>query len=155
MEHNDVRKRLKQYTAGEIKDLALLSEMEKHIDTCYICKKELSMWNESLDRQKLLQELGKNLSPKDFRSRVGQRMASLDRNPNLPPFVIQFRKISRFRIKAARNVSIYNIIIAFILIPNLVLSAFIVFLKHNAIPFLLILFSILILFLLSLREKLK
>jgi len=155
MECKESRKRLKDYAAGGIKDELLKKEMEEHIDGCYICKKELSMWDEDLDRKKLLQELNKNLSPQNFRIRVGLRMASVDRDPNLAPYVKQLRKFSVLKIKAAKNVSIYDIIIAFILIPSLVFSVLIVFIKHTAIPFLFILFSILILFLLSLRQRLK
>jgi len=147
MECKEVRKNLENYASGKIKDNNLLIAMENHINTCYICKKELSMWNDVLDSQKSLANLNANL-PIEFKDRIKKRMSSLGRDPYLPLFIKQIKKINNSWSNTA-GMLIFKTILAIIGIFWLVYS----FMKGNIIAAAFILLSILSFSLLSIRKK--
>jgi hypothetical protein len=57
MEHNEVRKLLKDYAKGNIFDPLLREAMEAHIEKCQLCMRELALWQDVLDKQKLLSNM--------------------------------------------------------------------------------------------------
>lgn len=84
MECKDVRKKLKEYASHEIRVEQELLEMDKHIETCLICKRELLLWQEVMSKQKETQRLNSFLDG-GFRSRVKYRMGKINSDSALPP----------------------------------------------------------------------
>jgi anti-sigma factor RsiW len=84
MECKEVRKKLKEYAADEIYNEDALQEMELHIETCQVCKRELLLWQDVVAKQKETSRLASYLDG-DFRTRVKYRMAKIDSDRNLPP----------------------------------------------------------------------
>jgi len=84
MECKEVRKKLKEYASNEIYSEETLEEMEVHISTCIICKRELLLWQEVVSKQKETARLASYLD-KDFRTRVKYRLAKIDSDRGLPP----------------------------------------------------------------------
>jgi hypothetical protein len=57
MEHDEVRKKLKDYAKGNIYDHLQKEAMEAHIEKCQLCMRELALWQDVLDKQKLLSNM--------------------------------------------------------------------------------------------------
>jgi hypothetical protein len=83
MECMEVRKKLKEYAALEIKDREVMREMEEHIETCVICKRELLMWQEVVAKQRETHRLSGYLDG-DFRTRVNYRLGRINSDKSLP-----------------------------------------------------------------------
>jgi hypothetical protein len=149
VEHKDVRKKLKEYAEGKIKDELLKKEMEEHIDGCYICKKELSLWQDVIEKQKAVNEMSKNIPVTDFRSRVSGRMASVNRDPNLPPAVRQLRQMSSFLSRYAAGALMLRTLISLIFVFLIVMAL----VKGKIIAFCLLVVSFFAFFWLSLQKK--
>ncbi|MEI7640528.1 MAG: hypothetical protein WCJ46_03340 [bacterium] len=92
MECAESRKKMKLYAAKEIKEPAVIADMEAHIEKCYICKKELMLWQEVLGRQTALKELREKT---EFKDRIKAQMKKNDINPQLPPGVRGIDAVSR------------------------------------------------------------
>ena len=84
MECKEVRKKLKEYAASQIYDVETLREMELHIETCEICKRELYLWQDVVAKQRETHRLASYLDG-DFRTRVKYRMAKINSDMSLPP----------------------------------------------------------------------
>lgn len=54
MEHAEARKKLNDYSKGIIAGTAEETEIETHLKTCEICRRELAMWQDVNERQKNL-----------------------------------------------------------------------------------------------------
>jgi anti-sigma factor RsiW len=94
MEHKEVRSKLKEYAADELRDKGTMDEMSVHIETCEICKRELFLWQEVMAKQIETRKLAQYL-PEKFRDRVKYRMAQLDKEKNLPPAVMRIRAMQK------------------------------------------------------------
>lgn len=94
MEHKEVRAKLKEYAADEIKSRETMDEMALHIETCEICKRELLLWQEVFSKRMETQRLQQYL-PVKFRDRVKYRMAQLEKEKNLPPAVMRMRALQK------------------------------------------------------------
>jgi anti-sigma factor RsiW len=84
MECREVRKKLKEYASDVIYDEEILQEMELHIETCQVCKRELLLWQDVVAKQKENSKLASYLDG-DFRTRVKYRMAKIESDRNMPP----------------------------------------------------------------------
>ncbi|MEI7542664.1 MAG: hypothetical protein WCJ94_05380 [bacterium] len=84
MECKEVRKKLKEYASHEIHVEEELLAMDKHIETCLICKRELLLWQDVMSKQKENQRLN-SLLEGGFRSRVKYRMGKINSDSALPP----------------------------------------------------------------------
>lgn len=110
MECYKCRKNLREYAAGEIHDKLLLKEMEEHINECYICKKELLMWQELIEKQKVL---GKMRTGMDLKDRLRMRMNAADSDMHLPMPMRHLKNISRaWRSNTGRLVLQVSIVLA-------------------------------------------
>jgi len=92
MECEKVRKKLKQYASDEITDPLEKEGMEAHITGCPVCKRELLMWQEVLDRQKMIRET----MPNSFSERVKKRAKNMNAHAQLPPIVRRMQAVSGF-----------------------------------------------------------
>ena len=81
MECLQCRKKLRFYAAKELHDKAVIAEMMEHIESCYICKKELLQWQEVLNSQIALKELR---SKTEFKDRIKQHLKKNTVNPQMP-----------------------------------------------------------------------
>jgi len=91
MECQKTRKKLKEFAAGEINDPLERSSMEAHINECPVCKKELFLWQDVIDKQKKIQGMKAGGT---FRERVDKRMKSARNEMSLPPLARKFRALS-------------------------------------------------------------
>ena len=87
-----VRKKLRDYAANTIVDNALIKEMDAHIETCPVCKRELYMWQEVLMNQAVLTN---NMAEASLRARVKQHMRVVNKDPNLPRFIKKMDNIGK------------------------------------------------------------
>jgi anti-sigma factor RsiW len=153
MECMDVRKKLKDYVKDEITDKSTKLEMEEHINTCPICKKELLMWQDVIDRQRGAGGKQAAGMPKELMDRIRYRTARAEKISKLPAF---------FRIKRAPggfwNSMLGMIIqIAFILVSGIIFGLLLGIKRHGhgiVVP-LLVLFGFTILFILMLIKGRK
>ena len=96
MECADVRKRLKEYAGGAIQDPGERLRMEEHIKTCPVCKRELLMWQEVLDKQRVVSRMQSGL-PKELKDRIKYRMAKNLKQPDLPPSIKKIQSFAKGR----------------------------------------------------------
>ncbi len=94
MEHKDVRAKLKEYTVDEL-DKDTMREMEIHIETCVICKKELLLWQEVIAKQKENARIRQFIPSGTFRERINYRMNRMESEKNLPPLIMRMKAIER------------------------------------------------------------
>lgn len=94
MECNVARKKLKDFAKGDIIDMEEKKELEEHIKDCAICKRELYMWQEVVEKQRVISNLQSNLSP-SLRSRIKYRLNQMQNEEVLPPSIHKLRAIER------------------------------------------------------------
>lgn len=92
MECAEARKKLREYVSEEISDEKLRFEIEAHAAGCAVCKQEIYMWQEVLDRQTAVAKMQDKL-PKELKDRIKYRMARNQKDPNMPP---QLKRIQAF-----------------------------------------------------------
>ncbi|GEM_PF-1410937 len=93
IECDKIRKKLKDYAADDIKDELLIKKIEEHLEKCIICKRELLLWQDVLEKQKIIRNI--NLS-NDFKDRIKKRIKSLESGPEVPRVVRQVNAINTF-----------------------------------------------------------
>ena len=91
MECDKCRKKLREYAENSIKDEFIVKEMEGHIKDCPVCKRELLMWQDVLERQRAV----KKIMPRELKDRVKTRMKSYNTDPQLPRVVRQLQSFNR------------------------------------------------------------
>ncbi len=89
----NIRKKLKDYALGQIEDEIFKKEIEEHLEKCIICKRELLLWQDVLEKQKLLKNITLN---KSFKERIEKRIKSLENGPEVPRLVRQINAINTF-----------------------------------------------------------
>lgn len=94
MDHKQTRARLKEYALGEIDSKQTENEMSLHIETCEICKRELLLWQDLIDKQVVNERLASYI-PKEFRDRVSYRMNKINSDRDLPPIVRRIHAMQR------------------------------------------------------------
>jgi anti-sigma factor RsiW len=114
MECSRVRKKLKEYANDEITNTDERLLMEEHVAGCPVCKRELLLWQEVMDRQRAVRGMQSKM-PKELKDRIKYRMQKLQKGPGAPPLL---KKMSAFTGKKG------SLIIMFILICAALLSIF-------------------------------
>ena len=94
MECRAARKKLKEYASNQIHEESELLAMDKHIESCFVCKRELLLWQEVVSKQIETQRLASYVDG-DFRSRVKYRMAKINSDMSLPPAVRRIMSIQK------------------------------------------------------------
>ncbi len=114
MECNRVRKNLREYAKDEIKDDSLISEMEAHIKGCPVCKKELLLWQDVLQRREQIKRMGGDLS---FRDRMRKRRKEADVDYRLPPVVRRLKAMDKLfsSVKGKLIIQVTFLLLAFLL----------------------------------------
>ena len=93
MECKDYRKKLQGYAEDKIEDEFLKKDLEEHVKSCAVCKKELLMWQEVIEKRKAVSKM----MPKgDIHDRVKRRMKNMNTDPQLPRIVMQMQAVGRF-----------------------------------------------------------
>jgi anti-sigma factor RsiW len=92
MECAEVRKKLKEYANDEIRDKSGRAAIESHVASCPVCKRELLMWQEVMDKQRAVKEMQSNM-PKELKDRVKYRMDKSAKSSGVPPVL---KKIKAF-----------------------------------------------------------
>jgi len=77
MKCGKVRSKLKEYAEGKIYLSDEKGFMEKHIEKCPICMKELEMWQDVLNKQKKVKQMR---SDGNLAERVKKRKEKMERN---------------------------------------------------------------------------
>lgn len=138
MECIEVRKKLKEYAADEIRDKTLVKEMEEHIAGCPICKQELFMWQEVLEKQRAVIGMQAVVVSKELKDRIKYRMSQSEKASKLPAFL---------RVKRAPG-GFWNSILGMIIQLGFVLACGVIFglfvfkrHGHNMIAMLLVFFG--------------
>lgn len=148
MECNIARKKLKDYAKGNIIDINEKHELEEHIKDCAICKRELYLWQDVIEKQKVLSEMQRNI-PTDLRNRLKYRLNNLEKEQLLPPAVHKLRAIGKIWSDAKGRLIIEILII---------LASLVVLVKHMhsgkglLVPFLII-FGFLVIFIIMLKGR--
>ncbi len=93
IECNKIRKKLKDYATDDIKDELLIKEIEEHLEKCIICKRELLLWQDVLEKQKIIKNINLN---ENFTDRIKKRIKSLESGPEVPRLVRQVNAINTF-----------------------------------------------------------
>ncbi len=83
MECAEVRKKLKEYANNEIGEKYARAAMERHIQGCPVCKRELLMWQEVIDRQRAVKGLQSKM-PKELKDRIKYRMDKSAKSSRVP-----------------------------------------------------------------------
>ncbi|MCX8093481.1 MAG: hypothetical protein N3E50_04870 [Candidatus Goldbacteria bacterium] len=146
MECNIVRKKLKDYVQNYITDIKEKNMLEEHIKNCAICKRELYLWQEVLEKQKIISNLQSNLSS-DIRNRIKYRMTQIEKNKSLPPIVYRLQSIGKIWTSTKGRLIIQILII---LVSLIVLVKYMYGGKNLLVPFL-ILFGFIVLFIIMLK----
>ena len=94
MECGEARKKLKDYAAGAMPGKEERASLEAHVALCPVCKKELLLWQDVLDRQAAVRGLQRNL-PEELRQRLKYRAAILQKVAMQPPLMNRLKAISR------------------------------------------------------------
>jgi len=68
----DARKQLKEYTLGDIPSGPAREQLENHIEGCAVCRKELLLWQDVMDRQVAIRGMQRTL-PAELRERLKYR----------------------------------------------------------------------------------
>jgi len=89
-----VRKKLRDYAANNITDTDLIKKIENHIEKCIICRRELLLWQDVLQKQEILKKM--NVPMDNFRDRIKERMKSLEKNPEMPRLLKQMNALNLF-----------------------------------------------------------
>jgi anti-sigma factor RsiW len=84
MECKEVRKKLKEYASHQIHGENELLEMDKHIENCLVCKRELMLWQDVMSKQRETQQLASYMGG-DFKIRAKQRVVKMNSDMSLPP----------------------------------------------------------------------
>ncbi len=148
MECQYVRKKLKDYVKGNITDIDEKKQMEEHIKDCAICKRELYLWQDVIDRQKLISNIQDNLSS-DIRSRIKYRLNQSEKETSLPPAIHKLRAMGKIWSSTKGRLIVETIII---LASLVVLFKYLHGGKSLIVPFL-ILFGFIVLFFIMLKGK--
>jgi hypothetical protein len=93
MECAEVRKKLKEYANDEISGKAERAAMEGHISGCPVCKRELHMWQEVMDKQNVVKEMQSSL-PKELKDRIKYRMGKSGNPLNAPPVLKKMKGLN-------------------------------------------------------------
>lgn len=148
MECNAARKRLKDFAKGNIVDIEEKKELEEHIKDCAICKRELYMWQDVIEKQKVISNLQGNLSP-SLRGRIKYRLNQMQKEEFLPPSIHKLRAIGRIW-SSTKGRLIIEILI--ILASLIILFKYMHGGKNLLVPFL-ILFGFVVLFVIMLKGR--
>lgn len=89
-----VRKKLKDYASNNITEPDLIKKIENHIEDCVVCRRELLLWQDVLQKQEILKKM--NTSTDDFRNRIKERMKSLETKSDLSRLVRQMNVLNTF-----------------------------------------------------------
>jgi hypothetical protein len=89
-----VRKKLRDYAANNITDTDLIKKIENHIEKCIICRRELLLWQDVLQKQEILKKM--NVPMDNFKDRIKERMKSLEKNPEMPRLLKQTNTLNLF-----------------------------------------------------------
>ncbi|MCX7698967.1 MAG: hypothetical protein N2114_05825 [Candidatus Goldbacteria bacterium] len=150
MECNIARKKLKDYVQNNITDIKEKNILEKHIKNCAICKRELYLWQEVLEKQKVISYHQSNLSS-DIRERIKYRMTQIEKDKFLPPTVYRLQAISKIwsSTKGRLIIQILIILVSLIVIIKYMHGG-----KNLIVPFL-ILFGFIVLFIIMLKGRIE
>jgi anti-sigma factor RsiW len=148
MDHKQARTRLKEYALGEIADKEQEKEMTLHIEKCEICKRELLLWQELIDKQMVNERLASYI-PKEFRDRVSYRMNKINSDRDLPPIVRRIHAMQR----AMSSVTGKLIVQVLILLAALI---YLIMVKRHGLNFIAFVFmaiGFIVIFIVLLRKK--
>ena len=148
MDHKMVRAKLKEYALGEIDNKKKENEMTMHIEKCEICKRELLLWQELIDKQMVNERLASYI-PKEFRDRVSYRMNKINSDSDLPPIV---RRIHAMQ-KAMSSITGRLVVQVLILLAALI---YLIMLKShglNIFAFVFMAIGFIVIFFVLLRKK--
>jgi len=143
MECIQARKIMKEYAADEILSNAERLEIEAHISGCPVCKRELLLWQEVLDKQRAIGRMQAGM-PRQLKDRIKYRMTKNQNQANLPQLV---KKIQSFTKRKGTLITLFVLIcVALIFIFRTVnfksaILGPILFFSGFAIIFLLLLFK--------------
>jgi len=142
------RKKLKDYVKGNIVDVEEKKQLEEHIKDCPVCKRELYMWQDVIEKQKVISNLQNNLSS-DIRSRIKYRLHQSQKEASLPVAIHKLRAIGKIW-SSTKGRLIIEIII--ILASLIILFKYLHGGKSLLVPFL-ILFGFITLFFIMLKGR--
>lgn len=148
MECKVARKKLKDYAKNNISDIEEKNKLEEHIKNCPVCKRELYLWQEVIDKQKVISNLQGNLSS-DIRSRIKYRINQLEKETSLPPSIYKLRAIGKIWSSTKGRLIIEVLII---LASLVILFKYMHGGKNLFVPFL-ILFGFIVLFVVMLKWR--
>lgn len=148
MECSIARKKLKDYVKDNIIDIKEKKELEEHIENCVICKRELYLWQDVLEKQKVISNLQSNLSS-DIRNRIKYRINQAGKEASLPPSIHKLRAIGKIW-SSTKGRLIIEILI--ILASLVILYKYMHGGKNLLVPFL-ILFGFVVLFIIMLKGR--
>jgi hypothetical protein len=89
----EARKKLKEYAAGTIREKEQVLLMELHISGCELCKRELLLWQEVMDKQRAVGAMQAGM-PEDLRGRVKYRIDKSAREAAVPPVVNRMKAMA-------------------------------------------------------------
>lgn len=135
MECSESRKKLKNYAAGEIRNNPEKKEIEAHITGCPVCKRELLMWQDVLDRQKAL-GAETDIAGSSLKDKVDRINRDMEIDSHLPPAIRRIRTLAR-GLKTGKGRLIWQIL--FVMFAPLFL---LVMLKRDISPLFIILILI-------------
>lgn len=93
MECAKTRKLLKEYANDEISDKEERREMETHISGCPVCKRELLLWQEVMDKQRAVGRMQAGM-PKELKDRIKHRMTNNQKAVTVSPVVKKLQALS-------------------------------------------------------------
>jgi len=88
----ECRKKLKEYAEGVIEP-KLAAGIEEHVEKCPICKKELLLWQDVMDKQAAIRGLQRTL-PSELRERLKYRAKLLEKEMTGPPVAGRLKAFS-------------------------------------------------------------
>jgi|DewCreStandDraft_4_1066084.scaffolds.fasta_scaffold14969_4 hypothetical protein len=148
MECSVARKKLKDYAKGNIINTDEKLELENHIKDCAICKRELYLWQDVIEKQKIISNIQDNM-PLNLRDRIKYRMNQSQKEKFLPPAIHRLRAMGKIW-SSTKGRLIIEILI--VLISLVILFKYMQGGKNLIVPFLII-FGFLVLFILMLKGK--
>ncbi|MBP7791545.1 MAG: zf-HC2 domain-containing protein [Candidatus Goldbacteria bacterium] len=148
MECQIARKKLKDYVKGNIINPDEKKELEEHIKNCAVCKRELYLWQEVINKQKEISDMQDNL-PQDLRDRIKYRVKQSQREASLPPAARKLHSMGKIwsSTKARLIVEILIVLISLVVLFKYMHGG-----KNLLVPFL-ILFGFIVLFTIMLKGR--
>jgi hypothetical protein len=93
MECAEIRKKLKEYANDEINSKEDLLKMETHIGRCEVCKRELLLWQEVMDKQRAVGGMQAGM-PKELKDRIKYKMAGNQKHAAMAPMAKKFKALA-------------------------------------------------------------